>query len=102
MLFRAEAISFDGSPAPRGVGTALVPGCLTGESEERETWTAESLRAASPNEDLCLRGERPDETSAVDVSGQHPVRSGGPRRRCKSRGLERPPRRVGELVRRCA
>ena len=24
-----------------------VPGCLTGESEERETWTAESLRAAS-------------------------------------------------------
>jgi hypothetical protein len=37
-----------------GVSTALrasggwdhpVPGCLTGESEERETWTAESLRA---------------------------------------------------------
>ena len=25
-----------------------VPGCLTGESEERETWTAESLRAV-PN-----------------------------------------------------
>ncbi len=24
-------------------------GCLTGESEERETWTAESLRAASSN-----------------------------------------------------
>jgi hypothetical protein len=28
-------------------GTLAVPGCLTGESEERETWTAESLRAAS-------------------------------------------------------
>src|SRR5262245_686024 len=25
----------------------MVPGCLTGESEERETWTAESLRAGS-------------------------------------------------------
>ena len=30
-------------------GIFLVPGCLTGESEERETWTAESLRAASSN-----------------------------------------------------
>src|SRR5439155_27032573 len=57
-------------------GTTLVPGCLTGESEERETWTAESLRAAFPNEDVCLRGEWPDETSAVNVSGQHPVVSG--------------------------
>ena len=26
-----------------------VPGCLKSESEERETWTAESLRAASSN-----------------------------------------------------
>ena len=26
-----------------------VPGCLTSESEERETWTAESLRTASSN-----------------------------------------------------
>ena len=33
----------------------LVPGCLTGESEERETWTAESLRAASLIEGVCLR-----------------------------------------------
>src|SRR5229473_1114273 len=79
----------------------LVPGCLTGESEERETWTAESLRAASPNEDLCLRGERPDETSAVDVSGQHPVASGRRRVRCKSRALVRPPRREWDLVKRC-
>src|SRR5262249_53192096 len=57
---------FDGLPEG---GTASVPGCLTGESEERETWTAESLRAA------FLEGKplrmRPDETSAVDVSGQH-------------------------------
>src|SRR5262249_32697955 len=30
-----------------GGGDRLVPGCLTGESEERETWTAGSLRAAS-------------------------------------------------------
>jgi hypothetical protein len=29
-----------------GEGTVMVPGCLTSESEERETWTAESLRAA--------------------------------------------------------
>src|SRR5258707_15660504 len=27
-------------------GIVMVPGCLTSESEERETWTAESLRAA--------------------------------------------------------
>ncbi len=38
---------FGGSPACPGRGILVVPGCLTGESEERETWTAESLRAAS-------------------------------------------------------
>jgi hypothetical protein len=54
-------------------GTASVPGCLIGESEERETWTAESLRAASSIEDLSSIAVRPDETSAVDVSGQHLV-----------------------------
>ncbi len=55
-----------------------VPGCLTGESEERETWTAESLRAASSNgeglvERLGFFRKRAamEETSAVDVSGQH-------------------------------
>src|ERR1700683_5008157 len=36
---------FVGAPAGPGRGTACAPGCLTGESEERETWTAESLRA---------------------------------------------------------
>src|SRR6185503_18016299 len=35
--------------------TARFPGCLTSESEERETWTAESLRTASSNgEDFGL------------------------------------------------
>jgi hypothetical protein len=38
---------------PRRVGPP-VPRCLTGESEERETWTAESLRTARPNEALLL------------------------------------------------
>src|SRR5262245_22689489 len=69
-----------------GVGTARFPGCLIGESEERETWTAESLRAAfargrnSPNGAV-------DETSAADVSGQHPCREGGRRGRGANRVL---------------
>ncbi len=40
-------LGFDGSPGNPGRGIFVVPGCLTSESEERETWTAESLRAAS-------------------------------------------------------
>lgn len=54
----------DGSPGWReGFG----PGCLTSEVEERETWTAESLRAAS-----SFVRSRPDETSAVErFLGQH-------------------------------
>ena len=48
-------MSCDGFPAYRSAGTALVPGCLTGESEERETWTAESLRAAIPGSEIWLR-----------------------------------------------
>ena len=47
-----------------------VSGCLTRESEERETWTAESLRAASSNgEALSFSGKgRPlEETMAVYV-----------------------------------
>jgi hypothetical protein len=39
---------FGGSAACRRRGRK-VPGCLKSESEERETWTAESLRAASSN-----------------------------------------------------
>jgi hypothetical protein len=47
-------------------------GCLTSESEERETWTAESLRAAfRAGESLRANGQ--EETSAVYVSGQHLV-----------------------------
>jgi hypothetical protein len=34
-------------PFPPGEGWGLlVPGCLTSEDEERETWTAESLRVS--------------------------------------------------------
>ncbi len=39
---------------------SLNPGCLTSEDEERETWTAESLRV-SVNEGFGFRGLRPDE-----------------------------------------
>jgi hypothetical protein len=46
--------------------------CLTSESEERETWTAESLRAAF-RAGASLRENGQDETSAVDVLGQYPV-----------------------------
>jgi hypothetical protein len=71
-------------------GTHLVSGCLTSESEERETWTAESLRAAfasgKPN-----RAKRPEETSAVDVSGQHYDRD----------GEQSPERTEWDLVKRC-
>src|SRR4051794_41881413 len=34
------------SARPGRLETARFPGCLTSESEERETWTAESLRTA--------------------------------------------------------
>jgi len=39
------------SPLPKMSGrrSCEAPGCLKSESEERETWTAESLRAASSN-----------------------------------------------------
>src|SRR5580658_7744506 len=38
-------------PLPKisGRRSCEAPGCLKSESEERETWTAESLRAASSN-----------------------------------------------------
>src|SRR5580704_601269 len=42
------------TPPGHGGRSCKVPGCLTSESEERETWTAESLRTASSNgEDLA-------------------------------------------------
>ena len=49
----------------------MIPGCLTGESEERETWTAGSLRAASSDGEIRLQVRSLEETSAVHVSGQH-------------------------------
>ena len=55
----------------------MVLGCLTSESEERETWTAESLRAASSGGSIfgsVPAQRRSDETSAVHVSGQHHFR----------------------------
>src|SRR5262249_3913995 len=57
------------SGSPEG-GIATIPGCLTGESEERETWTAESLRTASAKEKSFCSAVM-EETSAVDVLGQH-------------------------------
>jgi hypothetical protein len=59
----------------------LVPGCLTSESEERETWTAESCaprsrtggRLSEFRQSAFPQEMRPEETSAVDVSGQHYV-----------------------------
>ena len=45
-----------------------APGYLTGESEERETWTAESLRTASSNGEglgLVRKSAVMEETSAV-------------------------------------
>ena len=86
--------------ASRRVGTALVPGCLTGESEERETWTAESLRAASRSEQHVFEWERPDETSAVDVSGQHFVARSGAG--CDANRTQTKARRQEwDLVKRC-
>jgi hypothetical protein len=54
-----------------GEGASFAPGCLKSESEERETWTAESLRAASSAGEILSKGGR-IETSAVHVLGQHP------------------------------
>ena len=65
-----------------------APGCLTSESEERETWTAESLRAASSNGEgfgFFRKRAAMEETSAVDVLGQHCCREGGRREREQSR-----------------
>jgi hypothetical protein len=42
-----------------------VPGCLTSEDEERETWTAESLRVLMWSFGFILRSD--EKTSTVDV-----------------------------------
>jgi hypothetical protein len=48
LVATSDARGFGGSGFCRR-RSRKAPGCLTGESEERETWTAESLRAASSN-----------------------------------------------------
>ena len=53
--FRSDVSGFGGSPVLRGEGIAWSPGCLTSESEERETWTAESLRAALASGEIVVR-----------------------------------------------
>jgi hypothetical protein len=81
----SEAKGFDGSPACPGGGTT-VPGCLTSESGERETWTAESLRAASRVRGKPFIGGGRTRLRRSHVSGQHdgPTRTRvGPRQwRC--------------------
>jgi hypothetical protein len=79
---------FGGFPACRG-GGRKASGCLKSESEERETWTAESLRAASSNGEgfgLVREGLRPSKrlrrstfqvnTMIVTVSNHRNVQSG--------------------------
>ena len=73
-------------PGLRGWGLP-APGCLKSESEERETWTAESLRAAS--KDMLRHGRgcgQVENTSAVYVSryiatGRATGQVDGPRQR---------------------
>ena len=67
---------------------ARLPGCLTSESEERETWTAESLRTAPRVRKFELHGlgffsKRAvmEETSAVDVLGHHLLSASASNRR---------------------
>ena len=56
---------FAGSSAYRRGGPPWFPGCLKSESEERETWTAESLRAALAWRRDSSSGTASEETSAV-------------------------------------
>src|SRR3954463_2705680 len=62
----------------------LVPGCLTSEDEERETWTAESLRLSDTEELRLLSSERGRKTSAVHVLRLHHRCQ-----RCESRAAHR-------------
>src|SRR3954467_6078494 len=61
-----------------------VPGCLTSEDEERETWTAESLRLSDTEELRLLSSERGRKTSAVHVLRLHHRCQ-----RCESRAAHR-------------
>ena len=85
-------------------GSFAIPGCLTGESEERETWTAESLRAASSGGSIpgSIQAQlRPDETSAVHVSGQHHFREAEGVGATQVGSMSRRARMRWDLVKRC-
>src|SRR5580700_9637307 len=85
----------------------MVPGCLTSESEERETWTAESLRAALLRRIFpyrkalqCGRPER--DFGGLTFLGRHCSRAGGMRASgasLKSAGARM--RKLSDLVKRC-
>ena len=84
----------------------MVPGCLTSESEERETWTAESLRAALLR-GLSLTGKPSMQTAGRDFGGltflgRHCSRAGGVR--ASGASLKRAGarmRKLSDLVKRC-
>ena len=86
---------------PAEDGTTIVPGCLTCESEERETWTAESLRAAfrrrsnSPRESGRTRLRR----STFQVNTLVVKRQA--RARCESRARLSAHEQEWDLVKRC-
>lgn len=56
-----------GTLPSRKVGASTVPGCLTSEDEERETWTAKSLRVSITENSGSRRVEAGRKTSAVHV-----------------------------------
>jgi len=71
----STTLGFDDPPVPPEGGITLVPGCLTGESE-KEKRGRRSPCGPFPRKGNLLR-KWPDETSAVDVSGQHQFRANG-------------------------
>src|SRR6187397_3581599 len=79
------------SARPGRLETARFPGCLTSESEERETWTAESLRAASST------GEGVERCHPWKKSGR--IRDfGGRRFRSSLMAVSASNRRSGQIV----
>jgi hypothetical protein len=63
VLYSVGSLSGEALDPERGV----APGSLTSKEEERETWTAESLRTALSRKEKSFHGVRSDKTSAVDV-----------------------------------
>ena len=82
-----RVLGFDGSPPVWREGIARSPGCLTSESEERETWTAGSLRAAVSWRRNSTRARGQEETSdGLRLKGTSLVARpvGGPRQNVKT------------------